>query len=115
MNRLPIRLALNLTVGSLALLVVCGCKRESNPPMKVGDSICIGGTFHRVDETKAYPWVSLSPNPKCAEPGTPNAYVNMDRLESFKPDCTCKYSAACLKKCKESDIGLDKCLSTCTD
>jgi len=83
--------------------------------MKVGDSICIGGTFHRVDDMKAYPWVSLSPNPKCAEPGTPSAYVNIDRLESFKPDCTCKYSAACLKKCKESDIGLDKCLSTCTD
>lgn len=82
--------------------------------MKEGDSICIGSSFYKVADIKAYPWISLTPNSKCAEPGSPNAYVNADRVDSFRPDCTCKYSAACVKECKESELPLDKCLATCT-
>ncbi len=76
------------------------------------DSICISGSFYIVGDTISFPWVKLNPNNKCSDKeNMPSTYVNFDKVESFQPDCVCRYSAACRKKCGVEDI----CLNACTD
>ena len=107
-----------VVVASALSMVAVGCKKEeAATPMKKGDSICIGSSFYTVDDMKAYPWVKLTPNLRCVEHAdAPNSYVNVDRVDSFQPDCVCRYSAACKKSCESKILGDYKaCLEACTN
>ncbi|HYQ46207.1 MAG TPA: hypothetical protein VER11_29760 [Polyangiaceae bacterium] len=103
--------ALTTLVTSVLLVA---CSRGSEPILLVheNDPICIGANFYVVGETKSFPWVKLDPNNKCSDKANlPSTYVNFDKVESFQPNCVCRYSAACKKKCGIEDT----CLETCRD
>ena len=93
----------------IATVALAACSARSL--LHEGDSICIGSSFYVVGQTKSYPWVKLDPNKRCSDKeNMPSTYVNFDKVESFQPNCVCRYSAACRKKC--NDVA---CLEACTD
>ena len=97
-----------------ASFVLASCNRGHEPTLLVheNDAICIGSSFYIVKETGTFPWVKLDPNNKCSDkPNLPSTYINFDKVESFQPNCVCRYSAACKKKCGIEDV----CLDACTD
>ena len=97
---------------ALILLTSCSRDHESTILVHANDTICIGPSFYIVKETGAFPWVKLDPNNKCSDtPNLPSTYVNFDKVETFQPNCVCRYSAACKKKCGVEDA----CLNACTD
>ena len=92
------------------LLTSCSRGSESTLLVHENDTICIGLNFYVVKETKSFPWVKLDPNEKCSDKSNlPSTYVNFDKVETFQPNCVCRYSAACKKKCGVEDVCLDAC------
>ena len=107
-------------IGVVAALVgiaagVSGCHSKEQPPMKKGDNVCIGRNFYIVGDMATYPWVKMDPNERCQEHAdVPPTFMNLSKVETFEPNCVCRYSAACRKKCLR-EVDTDSCLATCTD
>ena len=95
-------------------ILIASCSRGGTESTTLlvheNDAICIGLNFYIVKETAAFPWVKLDPNNKCSDKeNLPSTYVNFDKVETFQPNCVCRYSAACKKKCGVESICLDAC------
>ncbi len=93
-------------------ILVASCARPGEPTLLVheNDAICIGASFYIVKETKTFPWVKLDPNSKCSDKANlPSTYVNFEKVESFQPNCVCRYSAACKSKCGAEEVCLEAC------
>lgn len=106
-----------MKVAHLGIVLTCllagACSTpHTNQLVHENDSICIGSNFYIVGETTSFPWVKLNPNKSCLDKDNlPSTYVNFEKLESFQPNCVCRYSVACKNKC-----GIEHtCLDTCTD
>lgn len=100
-------------VAAVALLGSCSSSKSAQTLLHEKDTICIGASFFVVGDTSSYPWVKLDPNTTCEDKGNlPSTYVNFEKVESFQPNCVCRYSAACRRKCSS---GNESCLDACTD
>lgn len=103
----------------LVVLLGSGCNITgdlADAPVKVGDSLCIGGDFYKVESKSAYPWVHLIANVTCQmKTGTPDTIIDFSKLSSFQPNCVCRYSVACRKFCEDEMFAAKtKCLDSCT-
>ena len=107
----PMNKQTSLIAGMALALAACGAKETGQRLIHSKDSICIGASFYVVGDVTSYPWIKLDPNLRCSErDNLPSTYVNFDKVDSFQPNCVCRYSAACRKRCDD-----ETCLEACTD